>query len=159
MSILLVQGCSKTKNRPDAAVPALELYRGYFFNIIKKAIREGDFDERIDICILSAEHGILDADEEIEWYDRRMDAARAAELAPSVQESLEERVGDAYERVIVNVGAVYRRALGDVASSLDATVHYIEGEGIGVKGHVLKRVVRGDVDAVLESSVATVGNQ
>ncbi len=35
MSSLLVQGCSKSKNTPEEAVPALELYSGYFFKIIK----------------------------------------------------------------------------------------------------------------------------
>lgn len=149
MPSLLVQGCSKSKNRPGEAVPALELYTGYFFKIIKKAMREGEFDDQLDICILSAEHGLIDSDTEIEWYDRRMDSERANKIAPDVQTALRNRVTDSYDRIIVNVGGTYARALDGVESSLDADVHYIEGNGIGVKGSILKRVVRGDVEAAV----------
>lgn len=157
MSMLLVQGCSKSKNQPDEAVSALNLYTGYFFKIIKKAMREEAFDDRIDMCILSAEHGVIDTDTEITWYDRRMDADRAAELAPQVQENLRKRITGTYDYVIVNVGSIYRRAIEGIDSSVDAEVHYIEGEGIGAKGHVLKRIVRGEVEAAFETSEATGG--
>ena len=154
MSMLLVQGCSKSKNQPSEAVSALNLYTGYFFKIIKKAMREEAFDDRIDVCILSAEHGLIDSDAEITWYDRRMDADRAVELAPQVRENLRERITGNYDHVIVNVGSVYRLAIEGVSSSVDADVHYIEGEGIGAKGHVLKRVVRGEVEAAFETPEA-----
>ncbi|MFD1635086.1 DUF6884 domain-containing protein [Haloplanus ruber] len=157
MSMLLVQGCSKSKNQPEEAMSALNLYTGYFFKIIKKAMREDAFDDRVDVCILSAEHGIIDPDAEITWYDRRMDADRAAELAPKVREDLRERITGDYDRVIINVGSVYRRAIEGVDSSVDADIHYIEGEGIGVKGHILKRVVRGEVEAVFQTAEAAGG--
>lgn len=149
MPSLLVQGCSKSKNRPGEAVPALELYDGYFFKIIKKAMREGEFDDQLDICILSAEHGLIDSNTEIEWYERRMDAERANELAPDVQTALRNRVTDSYDRIVINVGGAYAQALDGVESSLDADVHYIEGDGIGFKGSILKRVVRGDAEAAV----------
>jgi hypothetical protein len=151
MSILLVQSCSKSKAEVDTPVPALELYSGFFFNIINKAIREGEMDTRIDICILSAKHGLIDADEKISWYDRRMDQERAAELAPSVQANLEGRVNGIYDHVIVNVGGTYREALAGIESRLDTEVHYIEGAGIGYKGQALKRVLRGDLEPLSEN--------
>lgn len=147
MPALLVQGCSKSKTNPDEPVPALDLYSGFFFKIIKKAIRDGEFDARLDISILSAEHGLINAETHIEWYDRKMNQNRATELAPSVQRTLCDRVNGTYETVFVNVGKVYRHALGDVADALEADVHYIDGNGIGYKGQTLKRVVRGDFDA------------
>jgi len=152
MSALLVQACSKSKNNPGGPVPALDLYSGFFFKIIKKSISEGQFDDRLDISILSAEHGLIDAETEIKWYDRRMDGARAVELAPTVQAGLRDRVDGTYETVFVNVGRVYRRALGDLEDALDADIHYIEGDGIGYKGQVLKRVVRGDFDAATDNT-------
>ncbi|GAA1324201.1 hypothetical protein GCM10009647_059560 [Streptomyces sanglieri] len=151
MSSLLVQACSKSKNQPDEAIPALELYSGYFFKIIKKSMREGVFDEEMDICILSAEHGLIDADTEIEWYDRQMDTERAAELAPSVRSQLRETVTNTYDEVIVNVGGAYREALEGVSDIVESDVYYIEGEGIGHKGHVLKRVVRGEREPLTET--------
>jgi len=153
MSSLLVQGCSKSKNEPGEPVPALDLYSGFFFKIIKKAKREGEFDEDIGLCILSAEHGLIGPDDEISWYDRRMDADRAAELAPEVEAEIVERADD-YDRVIVNVGGDYNRALAGVESVLDIPVRFVEGDGIGYKGSVLKRVIRGDLGA-LDASTRT----
>jgi hypothetical protein len=147
MSSLLVQGCSKSKNEPGKPVPALDLYSGYFFKIIKKAKREGAFNEEIDFCILSAEYGLIDPEDKISWYDRRMDQNRAAELAPEVRSELVERADD-YDRVIVNVGGPYNRALEGVESVLEPPIYFVEGDGIGYKGSVLKRVIRGNLDSL-----------
>ena len=149
MSILLVQSCSKSKNRSTVPVPALDLYSGFFFKIIKKAIREGEFDTRIDICILSAEYGLIDADTEIDWYDRRMDTERARELAPRVQQTLQAKVHGTYKRVIINVGGVYNTALDGIDEYLQPDIYRIEGSGIGEKGHVLKKVIRGNIESVI----------
>jgi cytoplasmic iron level regulating protein YaaA (DUF328/UPF0246 family) len=145
MPTLLVQSCSKSKNQPATAVPALELYSGYFFKIIKKARREGALVSDIDICILSAEYGLLSSDSEIDHYDRRMDTERARELAPDVQAALETRVANGYDRVIVNVGGAYQEALEGIRKRVEVPVHYIEGAGIGEKGRLLKQVIRGDL--------------
>ena len=153
MSSLLVQGCSKSKNEPGKPVPALDLYSGFFFKIIKKAKREGAFNEDIDLCILSAEHGLIDTKDEISWYERRMDQDRAAELAPEVRDELVERADD-YDSVIVNLGGTYNRALEGVESALEIPIYFVEGDGIGYKGSVLKRVIRGDLDS-LDANIRT----
>lgn len=155
MSTLLVQSCSKSKNCPSESVPALQLYSGYFFKIIKKAIDDGAMPESLDICILSAEHGLVDANEEIGWYDRRIDEARATEIAPNVRRRLSERVADGYDRVVINVGRDYRTALTGVEEELNVPVHYVQGGGIGEKGAVLKRLVRGNAAAILEDADGT----
>ena len=104
-------------------------------------MRDGTFDENIDICILSAEYGLIDASTEIEWYDRRMDPERAEELAPGVQAALENRAEN-YDTVIINVGKTYEIALGDVAERLGADIYHIDGGGIGEKGRALKKYIR-----------------
>lgn len=148
MSVLLIQGCSKSKNSTDSAVPALDLYSGFFFKIIKKAIRENEFDERIDILILSAEYGLIEERTEIQWYDRRMDTERATELALSVSESLQNRNIDKYDSIIINVGQDYEKALPELGPLTSANIYRIKGEGIGVKGHKLKQLIRGDLSAI-----------
>lgn len=150
MSTLLVQSCSGTKRDTDGEVPALDLYTGYFFKIIKKSIHDGALRDDLDICILSAEHGVVGPDEPIDHYDRRMDSVRAAALNEEVVTDLRARVRDGgYDRVVVNMGSVYRDAIEGFDDPLSVEVQYIEGAGIGHKGHALKRVVRGD-DAPLE---------
>ena len=159
MTVLLVQSCSKSKNTPDSAVPALELYSGYFFKIIKKSIREGAFRSDIQLCILSAKHGLIDATTEIEWYDQRMDRERAEELRSKVTTALHERVTDEYEKVIVNVGEVYKRSIEDGLTALEMDVDYIEGDGIGMKGKRLKNLIRNDVDSESPEATNATGNR
>jgi hypothetical protein len=147
MSILLIQGCSKSKNGTKKAVPAIDLYSGYFFKIIKKAMREDEFDERIDIWILSAEHGLIEDATEIQHYDRRMDSDRAAQLAPKVTTFLQDKDAEMYDKIVVNVGNDYLDALSGLETLDDTEIHHIQGEGIGVKGHKLKQIIRGDLSS------------
>jgi cytoplasmic iron level regulating protein YaaA (DUF328/UPF0246 family) len=142
---LLVQSCSASKSKAETPMPALDRYRGYFFKIINKAKREGELDPAIDICILSAEYGLLEPDEDIPHYDRRMDADRAEELRPEVVPELREKVASGnYDRVLLNMGEDYRRAVKGFETGLSAEIEYIEGAGIGEKGHQLKQMLRTD---------------
>lgn len=145
MPSLLVQSCSATKNQVSKPTPAIEVYDGYFFRIIKKAMREGKFRSDIDLCILSAEHGVLDAKDEITTYDRRMTAERAAELCEPVSNELRSRleIGD-YETVILNVGNVYKKAITGLSEDKNIHVKSLEGDGIGFKGRQLKSLIRSD---------------
>jgi hypothetical protein len=149
---LLVQSCSKSKNRPDEAVTALDLYSGFFFRIIKKARREGAFDPEVELYILSAEHGLLAPETEIEWYDRKMETERAAELAPQVTQALAARA-PSYDQIIVNAGRAYRSALYGINDDVETPLRYIDGQGIGEKGQILKRIVRGEAQSVTNSLV------
>lgn len=145
MPSLLVQSCSATKNQVSKPTPAIEVYDGYFFRIIKKAMREGKFRSDLDFCILSAEHGILDPEDEITTYDRRMTAERAAELCGPVSSELQSRLENSdYETIILNLGDVYEMAVGGLSE--DETVHVksIDGDGIGFKGRQLKTLIRSD---------------
>lgn len=145
MSVLLVQSCSKSKNRPPQPCSALKLYDGYFFKIIKKARREDQFRDDIDICILSAEYGIIDESTTIKHYDRRMDAERAEDLRPDVVSTLADRVEkEGYDSLLVNVGGTYRTAIDGIAQAVTADVEYVEAEGIGEKGSLLKQTIRTD---------------
>jgi len=149
MLTLLVQSCSKSKNPACSPGPAFDIYDGYYFKIIKKAIDEGNFVTDLDICILSAKYGLLDPNDEIDVYDRRMDTSRASELRPEVTEHLKNRVRDkGYEQVVLNVGKDYRAALDE--DSIPVPVYEVPGDGLGEKGHQLKRFIRGESAVVTE---------
>ncbi|WP_276249159.1 DUF6884 domain-containing protein [Haladaptatus sp. YSMS36] len=150
MSLLLVQSCSNSKNRVADSVPALDLYAGYFYKIIKKATRNGAIRSDLDLRILSAKHGLLHPETKIGYYDRRMDTKRGDELRDDVIADLRSLIqNEGYNRVVINMGREYRAAIHGFDEGLDVSVDVIEGAGIGHKGHVLKRVIRGD-DSALE---------
>ena len=145
MTSLLVQSCSATKNQVTEPTRALDVYDGYFFRIIKKAKRERVFESDIDICILSAEYGLIDAEDEITTYDRRMTPSRAEELCDSVTDSIHKRVGEnKYDKIVLNLGKEYLRAVDDLSVRYDIDISTIQGGGIGEKGKQLKRFVRSD---------------
>lgn len=150
MSNLLLQSCSASKNEVSNPTPAFELYSGYFYKILKKSIREEEFRDDIEVTILSAKYGILDQWEEIDYYDRQMDTKRARELNDNVVTSISDRVeSGSYDRIIVNMGSTYRKALTGLGERVDVPLFEISGGGIGEKGHALHRFIRGD-DSVIQ---------
>ncbi len=143
MTTLLVQSCSDTKNQVTEPTRALDVYDGYFFRILKKAIREDSFRSDIDICIISAKYGLIDAEDAITTYDRRMTKARAEELRESVTNAIHNRVEEQkYSQVVLNLGKEYLRAVENLSEQSNVDVSTIEGSGIGSKGKKLKQFVR-----------------
>ena len=111
---LLILACSQRK-RPDAGLlPALERYDGVNFRVIHKAEREGYLPENLDILILSAQYGVIEADTLIENYDLKMTKQRAKELQTEVSKSLDNFLTKtAYDEICVNLGKTYLIALSD----------------------------------------------
>ncbi|MDV7351108.1 peroxide stress protein YaaA [Halorubrum distributum] len=145
MPSLLVQSCSATKNQVTEPTRALDVYDGYFFRIIKKAKREEAFNSDIDICILSAEYGLIDAEDTITTYDRRMTTSRAEELREEVTGAISKRIEEArYDEVVLNLGKEYLEAVDDLSDRYDVNISTVQGGGIGEKGKQLKRFVRSD---------------
>lgn len=144
MAELLIQGCSNTKRDPDAKLPAIELYDGYFYRIIEKAARTGTLRGAVDILILSAEHGLLDPETPIRAYDRRMTEQRARELNENVVKQLQQRLSRrAYERVWVNLGTDYQPAVAGFTTTASVPVVHLSGR-LGKRGHQLKKILRAD---------------
>ena len=149
MSHLLLQSCSASKRKADGALPALEMYTGYFYKIFDKSIRNDEFRPDVDIAILSAKHGVLDPDDEIEYYDQRMDRERAMELNSSVLDTIATRVNHgSYKRIVINIGQEYRRTIVGLSNRVETPILEIPGGGIGEKGSALYKFIRGD-DSVL----------
>lgn len=145
MTSLLVQSCSATKEPVDNPVPALDLYDGYFFRIINKALRSDQFRAGLDMIIISAKHGVVEPDEEIGYYDRQMDNERAKELNDEVVNTIASNVTEqGYDKVWINLGKDYLPAIDGVEDDVDVPVDYIEGCGIGMKGKQLKHLVSTD---------------
>lgn len=142
MSSLLVQSCSATKHNVDNRVHALDLYDGYFFRIIKNAVRSGRFQPGLDIVIISAKYGIVESDDKIRYYDQRMDTERANELNEDVVSAIASKIiENKYDKVWINLGKDYLPAVDGLEAAVDIPVGYIEGSGIGMKGKQLKHLV------------------
>ena len=142
----MIQSCSATKRDTEERVPAIDLYDGYFFKIIKKAQRNLGLRKDMDIAILSAKHGLIDPDEEISHYDIRMDEERANELNEEVLNKLKDKISqEKYDKIVCNMGKDYMPALEGIGEVIDEEqeLEVIEGDGIGEKGRILKKFISG----------------
>lgn len=87
MSRLVIVACCAEKITTGHPQPALDLYDGGCIPSLRA--RLGRTPARRDrIRILSAQHGLVTADTPLSWYDRALNAPRAAELRPAVGHSL-----------------------------------------------------------------------
>ncbi len=114
-------------------MPALERYDGVNYLVIKKLMREGKFPKNVDIKILSAKYGLIDAETPIPYYNRRMDRQRAVELQTQVKRELNKIAHRHYEETFVNMGKTYLIAMESYNDVLmPAAIKIAEG-GIGQK--------------------------
>jgi hypothetical protein len=94
-------------------LPALERYDGPRYQVLRKFRRERPTEaQRVAIYVISAEFGLIGADEPIPTYDRRMTAARAQEIRPQVVARLHQVLrANACDDILVSAGEAYRAAL------------------------------------------------
>lgn len=90
MNVTIV-GCSRRKSDSKTPLPALDLYQGGCVPMIRSRVN-GYPNFRSRVFILSAEYGLLQADDRIESYDRVLSAQRAEELRASVGHSVSARI-------------------------------------------------------------------
>jgi hypothetical protein len=84
---LVIAGCSRRKRAGTVPAPALELYEGGSIPWLRARLG-GHPVFRRRVRILSAEHGLLQADSPVLPYDRPLDAGRARQLAAAVTGAL-----------------------------------------------------------------------
>ena len=131
---LLILPCSKKKKRVSIS-RAIELYNGPFYQIIRK-----NYQEKIDIFIISAKYGLINSNDFISFYDQMMTTERAKELSGIVKMDLENilRIKD-YDEIFINLGKTYMITLEDSKNLLDNyNVSWGYGQ-IGERLHQLKK--------------------
>ncbi len=134
---LLILPCSKRKKRISEA-RAIELYDGPFYRMVRKS---GLMN--LNILILSAKYGLINACDNISSYDQVMSAQRAKELAEGVKLKLEKVLeNNGYDEIFINLGKTYTLALENSNKILnDYDVYWARGQ-IGERLNQLKRWLR-----------------
>jgi hypothetical protein len=132
-----VLGCSDRKRTVKGKLPALELYDGVNFRVLRAFLRECGWPPGLTIKILSAKYGIIDATTLIENYDQRVDRATARKMNRSVLKIL-ARI-DKPASVFINLGKDYLPAIEGIDGLFGRKriVHAVGG--IGQKMAHMKR--------------------
>jgi len=128
---LLIISCSQRKANISNLTPAIELYDGPFFKIIKKLKKEGGYPNDVHTLIVSAKYGLLGLYDIIEKYDQIMTKKRANELEDELKKKIEKFFSNKnFKEVYICMGKNYRLALGDF--NFEIPVSYADGK-IGEK--------------------------
>lgn len=138
---LVVLGCSAAKTSPEGAIPAINLYDGPAFRVLRAFLRTHRWPDPLSLAVLSAEHGLIGGLAQIATYDRRMTPDRARELNPRVTATLQKFAVD-HKRIDLILGADYRASI-----SFDSPngprlpeYHFVDGP-IGIKLNYLHRLL------------------
>jgi len=103
---LLILSCSKRKRPDPGLLPAIERYDGVNFRVLRKVIREKPLS-CLDVLVISAKYGLLEADTPIEDYNEKLTKRRALELVSEVSQRLDQYLSAGYLEVYVNLGQLY----------------------------------------------------
>jgi hypothetical protein len=85
MHRLLVMSCSQRKALEAGPIPAIDRYDGPAFRVLRKYRREV-LDPTLTVLILSAEYGLIEADQQISYYDLRLTRTSASAMRSRVLE-------------------------------------------------------------------------
>ena len=107
---LVVLGCSATKIKANGMVPAVSLYDGPAFRVLRSFLREYKWPDRLSVAVLSAKHGLVGGLSHLTAYNQRMTLERAAELSPSVTSAL-SRLAPVHSMIDLVMGKDYLRTI------------------------------------------------
>ena len=134
---LLILACSGRKFKKKYPTPALELYDGVNYRVIKKTFRDNGRPENLIIKILSAKYGLIDESFNIRNYDLRFDKKTSAKEKFETIFRL-NLVDPIPKEIFVNLGKDYLPAISGINEIFPKTkITYANG-GIGVKMKEMK---------------------
>jgi hypothetical protein len=156
---LVVLGCSATKTNPAGVVPAISLYDGPTFRVLRSFLRDYRWPTDLSIAVLSAKYGLIGAVTQISTYNKRMTERRAAQLNPEVTAAL-VGLGEHHQRIDLVMGRDYLNSIDmpEVEEAHDARIRVAKGP-IGMKLNHLHRLLRsGALEKRLHAPELTVSN-
>ena len=117
---LLIVSCSNNKCPDVGNMKALDRYTGQLFTKMKA---EG-IPPNVDIAILSAKHGLIRSDTEIEKYDQLMTPEIRDKFIndPEQMNKIRDTMAGDYDKVFVTGGKNYRDVIDAAASGLNYEV-------------------------------------
>lgn len=114
---ILILGCSNRKLPlvDGETMKAGSLYDGVMYRVFKAWSRRHPVPWDFHVFIVSAKYGLITWDTPIASYDQRMIKARAQQLRPQVERTLQLMPRMPPESVYVELGKEYLRALPDLS--------------------------------------------
>lgn len=110
---LIIISCSARKLDTKKPTPAIDLYTGVFYGVLKKALKEyPGLRNRIEVAIVSAKYGLMTSDTPITTYDLKMTSQIAAKQRNANTKRLAEIVKKTKPQAIFSVmGKTYQDSI------------------------------------------------
>jgi hypothetical protein len=123
----LIVSCSRTKVASPEPMPAIQRYDGPAYRVLRKFLAEApDASRSLDVYILSAEFGLIEAETKIPVYNRLMTASRAKELRPHVMDVVQHEISpQGYSEVFLSMSQLYLKAIDGIGCLLDSETKVI----------------------------------
>lgn len=138
---LVILGCSATKVETDGVLPALHLYDGPAFRVVRSFLRENRWPDSLSLAVLSAKFGLIGGLAQIAYYNRRMTPDRASALNASVTTSLQKLTAD-HSSVDLVMGKDYLGSIDLPTARVDGTRFRFASGAIGMKLNRLHTLLR-----------------
>lgn len=136
---LLILSCSKSKSLTRGSAPAINLYDGPAFRVLRRFMSTSGAPAALETVILSAKHGFISPTTKLKVYDQRMQPSLAPPSATLQRQLAALTTGKSYSEVFVNLGSDYLSRLPDLKTILDGRPTVLVAQGrIGEKLHRMK---------------------
>jgi len=138
---LVVLGCSSTKVQVPGDLPAISMYDGPMFRVLRSYLRDRRWPSSLSVAVLSAKHGLIGGLTPISYYDARMTSERALQLHSRVTEAL-SRLAVGHPRLELILGRSYLQSIDLEQFDYGGDVNVARGS-IGLKLNRLHDVLHG----------------
>ncbi len=128
---LLILACSQKKIKSSTLLPAIERYDGPSYKVLRKIMHSSNYNNSLDIAIISAKYGLLQPNENIEDYDLKMNKEIANSIKNKVIQTLRKQISNKkYENIFINIGSDYSLAIDGFNKNLprDTKLLYADGK-------------------------------
>jgi len=117
----LILSCSKRKTETADFIPALERYDGVAFRLLRRYFK--NFDEKLEVYILSAEFGLISQNRKIPNYDTQMTRETALKLKRKILSQADKLLAaealTKRDEIFINLGRNYELSFSKVFGILE----------------------------------------
>jgi hypothetical protein len=136
---LLIVSCSERKRDLMNLTPAVQLYDGPMFRMIRKF--QPIYYNGVDLMIVSAKYGLVPHNRLIRNYDQRLTPERLPSLQKESMARLQGKLSTAtYNQIMLSMGKEYMRIFDGIEKIVSPNCEIVKSEGrIGEKLHHTKK--------------------
>ncbi|MHA1327029.1 MAG: DUF6884 domain-containing protein [Promethearchaeota archaeon] len=123
--ILVITSCSEKKEKNAKNIRAIDLYKGDFFRLVLKFVKNNNFD----LKIISSKYGLINPEDRISSYNMTIKNYESIrKLREKVIPKLKTIINN-YEKILLFMGNNYRKVIEPIIN--DKFITFFDNRGLG----------------------------